>query len=100
MTYDDLTARATPDTELRQRALERLKKRHDFRGHVLIYLAVNAFLVVLWAVTTGTDAFFWPVFPIAGWGIGVVAHWWDAYHGDDISEDDIRREMERLSRPH
>ncbi|GAA1924057.1 hypothetical protein GCM10009815_18300 [Nocardioides marmoribigeumensis] len=67
---------------------------------VVIYLAVNAFLVVLWAGTTGADAFFWPVFPIAGWGIGVIAHWWDAYHGDDFTEEQIRHEMERLARSH
>jgi hypothetical protein len=97
MMHDETTDRATPDTELRERALEVLKKRRDFRGHLLIYTAVNVFLVVLWAVTSGTDAFFWPVFPIAGWGIGLVAHWWDAYHGDDFTEDQIQHEMERLS---
>jgi hypothetical protein len=33
------------------------------------YVAVNAFLVVLWAVT-GRGSF-WPIWPILGWGIGL-----------------------------
>jgi hypothetical protein len=41
-------------------------------------------------------SFFWPVFPIFGWGIGLLGHWWDAYRGDGLSEDRIQRQMERL----
>jgi hypothetical protein len=84
----------TQETELRQRALTQLKKRRDFKGHVLIYLLVNAFLVVIWAVT-GTG-FFWPVFPLVGWGIAVVMNAWDVYLAGDIDEEDIRREVDRL----
>lgn len=84
----------TQETELRRRALTQLKKRRDFKGHVLIYLLVNAFLVVIWAVT-GTG-FFWPVFPLVGWGIAVVMNAWDVYLAGDIDEEDIRREVERL----
>ena len=85
------------EAHLRQQAVKQLKKRRDFRGHLLIYVAVNAFIVVIWAVTSGTDGFFWPVFPIVGWGIGVVANWWDVHDREDFSEDQIRREMERQS---
>lgn len=97
MTYET-TGAATAGTDLRERAVERLKAKRDFRGHVLIYVAVNVFLTVIWAVTSGTDGFFWPVFPIVGWGIGIVAHWWDAFHGEDFTEDQIRHEMQRLAR--
>jgi hypothetical protein len=84
------------DTEqqLREQAVQRLKKKRDFQTHVLIYVAVNAFLVVIWAVTSG--GFFWPIFPILGWGIGVVANAWDVYGRRPISEDEIRRETDRL----
>jgi hypothetical protein len=83
------------DTELRDRALKRLKKRRDFRAHVLVYTLVNAFLVVIWAVTT-PGGFFWPIFPLVGWGIGVVMNGWDAYFADDFSEEDIEKEIEHL----
>jgi 2TM domain len=82
------------DDALREAAVTRLRKKRDFGMHALIYLLVNAFLVVIWAVT-GSD-FFWPIFPIAGWGIGLAANAWDVYGRRPISESEIRREMERL----
>ena len=49
---------AQSEQELREQAIGRLKKKRDFRGHVFIYLAVNVFLVVIWAITSGGDNFF------------------------------------------
>ena len=68
---EELTDGALADDELRQRAIKRLRAKAGFWTHLVVYLAVNAFLVVIWAFT-GSDLF-WPVFPIVGWGIGVVA---------------------------
>ena len=82
-----------PDDALREAAVTRLRKKRDFGMHVLIYLLVNGFLVVIWAVTSGD--FFWPIFPIAGWGIGVVMNAWDVWRGD-FTEDQVAREMARL----
>jgi hypothetical protein len=85
------------DSEMRERAIKQLKKRRDFKGHLLIYFLVNTFLVVIWFVTSG-GGFFWPVFIMVGWGIGVVMNAWDVYFAEEIDEDDIRREMDRLER--
>jgi 2TM domain len=85
----------TEDESLRERAVKRLKKRQDFYGHVLVYVMVNTFLVVIWSLTDG-HGFFWPVFPIVGWGIGVVMNAWDVFRGDEFDEQQIRREVERL----
>ncbi|HEX9716312.1 MAG TPA: 2TM domain-containing protein, partial [Actinomycetota bacterium] len=74
----------------------RLKKKRDFRGHVLVYVLVNTFLVVIWWLTGAH--FFWPIFPILGWGIGVVMNAWDVYRSEELGEEQIRREMERLRR--
>ena len=90
---------STQDTRLRDRAMKRLKKRRDFRGHLLVYALVNAFLVVIWAMTT-PDSFFWPVFPMVGWGIGVVMNAWDVYVAQNFTEDEIHREMRRLQQGH
>ena len=87
---------AMKDEALRARAIQRLKKKHDFRAHVLVYSLVNAFLVVIWAVT-GAD-FFWPIFPIVGWGIGVVMNAWDVYRSEEPTEERIRREMHLMTR--
>lgn len=82
---------------LREEALRRIKKRHDFHGHLLVYVLVNTFIVVIWAVTS-PHAFFWPIFPIAAWGIGVVMNAWDVYVGIDVREDQVEREVRRLQR--
>ncbi|HXY71016.1 MAG TPA: 2TM domain-containing protein [Actinomycetota bacterium] len=84
------------DEALREQAIRRLKKKRDFQGHLLVYVLVNAFIVAIWAVTG--SGFFWPIFPIIGWGIGVVLNAWDVYRADEPDEDRIRREMEMLRR--
>jgi hypothetical protein len=84
----------TREDMLRERAVKRLKKRRDFKAHLLVYTMVNSFLVVIWFVTG--HGFFWPVFPIVGWGIGVVMNAWDVFHDEEFTEDEIAREMERL----
>jgi hypothetical protein len=40
--------------------------------------------------------FFWPVFPILGWGIGLVLNAWDVYRPEGFTEDEIRREERHL----
>ena len=86
---------STRDEVLRDRAIKRLKKRRDFFAHLLVYVLVNAFVVAIWALTN-PDGFFWPIFPMAGWGIGVVMNAWDVFLNDEFDEEKIRREMERL----
>lgn len=81
---------------MRDRAVKRLKKRRDFYGHLLIYTMVNTFLVVIWAVTSA--GFFWPIFPMVGWGIGVVMNAWDVWRGDEFTDEQIAHEVERLQK--
>ena len=87
---------AADEEELRQRAVRRLRKKAEFRAHFVTYLIVNAGLVVIWALTSRD--YFWPIWPILGWGIGIAFHAWEAYGAKSRrpSEDDIRREMDRL----
>jgi hypothetical protein len=80
---------------LRERAIKRLKKRRDLAGHILVYLLVNTFLVAIWLLTS-RDGFFWPIFPIGGWGIGVLMNAWDVFRGEDFDEVDIRQEIRRI----
>jgi 2TM domain len=82
------------DQELRQQAIVRLKKKSDFKAHLLAYVLVNAFLLVIWAATGA--GFPWPIFPIFGWGIGVAFNAWDAYGRTTPTESEIAREMNAL----
>jgi predicted membrane channel-forming protein YqfA (hemolysin III family) len=94
MLTDDIT---TPASEpmLREAAVQRLKKKRDLFAHLLVYTLFNASFVVIWALT-GSHGFFWPVFLIVFWGIGVVMNAYDVYRRDQFSEASIRREMSRL----
>jgi hypothetical protein len=81
-------------SDSREQAIRRLRKKRDFRTHALIYVLVNALLVVIWAVSDA--GFFWPIFVLGGWGIGLAANAWDVYGQKPITEEAIRREQERL----
>jgi hypothetical protein len=83
----------TSDSDAREAAVQRLKARRDFRNHVAIYIIVNALLVVIWAATGA--GYFWPIWPIAGWGVGLAFNAWAVYFERPITEEQIRREMER-----
>lgn len=53
------------------------RKRHARLAIVIPYLVVNAFLIAIWLVTAIGNApqgipYFWPIWPILGWGVGVV----------------------------
>jgi hypothetical protein len=83
--------------ERRAAAIARITDKREFRNHALVYVAVNALLVVIWAASGA--GYFWPIWPIAGWGIGLAAHAWRAYGQKPISEADIAEEMHRSDHP-
>ena len=45
----------------------------SFRANATSYLLVMALLVAIWAITS-PGGYFWPIWPMLGWGIGVAAH--------------------------
>ena len=81
------------DSTTRDVAVKRLKAKREFRNHVAVYIIVNTLLVVIWAMTGA--GYFWPIWPIAGWGIGLALHAWTVNFQRPITEEEIRREMER-----
>ena len=80
------------DEERREAAVKRLKDKRDFRNHVVAYVLVNALLISIWAFSGA--GYFWPIWVIAGWGIGLAFNAWAVYFERPITEDDIRKEME------
>lgn len=82
----------------RELAIKRIKAKNDFKIHLFVYFAVNAMLVLIWAFTSAgkPPGFFWPIFVIAGWGIGVVINGYVAYRSNVYTEDQIQREMKQL----
>jgi hypothetical protein len=61
------------------------KRRARFKQTCLAYIFVNAFLVAIWYFTSGRgDLYFWPKWPMFGWGIGLAIQYLEAYHGGMI----------------
>lgn len=58
------------------------KARAGFKWGLLSYFIVNAFLVVIWFFTPGSRHYFWPIWPILGWGVGLAFQYFHAYHGN------------------
>ena len=79
--------------ERRAAAVKRLENRRVFKTHAVVYVAVNTMLVVLWAASGA--GYFWPLWPILGWGVGLAMHAWTVYGQRVMTEDDIRKEMQR-----
>jgi 2TM domain len=82
--------------DLRQLAIAQLRKKRELQAHILAYVAVNLFLNAIWLLTM-PGGFYWPVFPLLGWGIGLAFHIWDVYRPAQPTEERIEREMRRLS---
>ena len=91
-----MATRSHDDEELRDLASTRLERRQEFYAHLLAYVLVNGMLVAIWAMSGA--GFFWPIFPIMGWGIGIAFHAWDTFRRGEPSEARVQREMERLRR--
>jgi hypothetical protein len=91
-----------PDDEGRQAAIHSLRRKRGFRGHLVAYLIVNGLFVLLWFVLGVTSGawFFWPIFPMAGWGIGLAFNAVNAYGpaNQPITEAEIQTEIQQLNR--
>ncbi|AFY56207.1 hypothetical protein Riv7116_3762 [Rivularia sp. PCC 7116] len=55
-----------------QQQARRKIMRREFKAHLISFLAVNVFLVVLNLTTTPRD--FWAIYPLSGWGLGLFMH--------------------------
>jgi len=47
--------------------------KKGFGAHATSYVLVMALLVTIWLLTT-PGGYFWPVWPMLGWGIGLASH--------------------------
>jgi hypothetical protein len=94
MTVDQQPETSRTDV-VRERAVTRLKKKRDFYTHLVVFALGNAMIVAIWAMTD-LHGFFWPVYPLLGWGFAVAMNAWDVYRREDFTEAEIQREIEQL----
>ena len=87
----------TDDVELRRLAIRRADMKLAFRSHLLAYVVVNAGLVAIYVMTGDFGDYFWPIWPMLGWGIGLGAHAASVYmNGEGMRDRLIEEELEKL----
>ena len=79
------------EDERRKAAIGRLQAKRAFQGNLISYLAVNALLIAIWALSG--RGYFWPIWVIVFWGLGLAMHAWTVFGRGGITEADIQREM-------
>lgn len=72
--------------------------RASFRSHLSIYLVMSVVFWAIWFFTGGRDYnrghLPWPVWPMFGWGIGVLFHYLGAYVNN--GQNKVEQEYEKL----
>lgn len=85
------------------------KARVSFKVHLVIYVAANLLFAAIWWLSSSTkrptfsDApgadYYWPIWPMLGWGVGLMFHGLGAYGaGRGWEEREIEKLRERYAR--
>jgi hypothetical protein len=86
------------EEQIYEEARKRVKAKKDFYTHLAAYICVNAFLIIIWAFASG-GGFPWFVFPLGGWGIGIVFHFLEVFvFGGKSDLKAVEKEVERIKR--
>jgi hypothetical protein len=87
------------DKEAYERAEKRVAAKLEFYRHLVIYIAVNILLIIINLVTS-TETL-WFIWPLLGWGIGIVVHAIQVFivpSESSLKERMIERELEKQSK--
>lgn len=71
--------------------------RTSFKNHFTVYVVMSVMFWGIWFFTgskTYEGGLPWPVWPMFGWGIGVVFHYLGAYHRS--TQNRVETEYEKL----
>jgi len=88
-----------PDYDERhKRAKKRVEEVRGFYSHLASFVGVMTLLIAINLLTS--PRYFWFVWPLLGWGFGLVAHAWGTFGanrflGKEWEERKIREEMRR-----
>ena len=86
------------DEQRDEKLWQMAKKRADFQRSLVSYFVVNAFLWAIWYFTSGRHGYNtgipWPIWPMLGWGVGMIFQYLNAYGGS--KNDLVEKEYEKL----
>lgn len=84
------------DYHIYKLAKKKVKEKRKFYSHLLTWGTMSVFFILL---NLFTSDYFWAVFPILGWGIGLAFHGIKVFsinYGDEWEEREIQKEMDKL----
>jgi len=86
------------NAELMKEAERRAEEKLGFYIHFTVYCAVNAMLFFIWFFAT--KGFPWFLFPLGGWGIGILFHFLSTFVFTRrlILKKLMEKELERLKK--
>jgi hypothetical protein len=79
-----------------QRAERRVKAKLGFYWHLASYVIVNGLLIAIYLLTGPIPGFYsypWFVWPMFGWGIGLLFHFLGVFVFSGHNNEDARRRM-------
>lgn len=85
------------ETQREQELWNLAKKRVGFKRHLATYIIINGFLWALWYFTDRYEeerGIPWPIFPMLGWGIGLMFNFLGAYVF--TKHDSVQKEYDKL----
>ncbi|RPH93688.1 MAG: hypothetical protein EHM72_16135 [Calditrichaeota bacterium] len=89
----------TDEEKLYEEAREIVEAKKGFYIHFIIYVIMSGVMYLVWRFTwTG---YRWYIWPILGWGVGVLFHFLAVFFFSESSDWDkkaIEKEVERLKR--
>jgi hypothetical protein len=86
--------------DLRAQAIGNLKAKNHFWQILGSWVLLSILFTVIWLFSGGVGSYFWPMWPILGVGIGVVAAAISAFgpRNTGPNEARIQAEMDRLQK--
>jgi 2TM domain len=87
------TERAVPRSPEYEEARRRVERRRKFHADLVAYALINAFLIVVWAVSG--FGYFWPGWVLGGWGVLLLLDAWNTFHRRPVTESDVEEELHR-----
>lgn len=79
-----------------RQAERRVRAKLGFYWHLAAYVLVNGLLIVIYLITGPVPGFYsypWFIWPMFGWGIGLLFHFLGTFVFGNVSSEENRRRM-------
>jgi 2TM domain len=81
-----------PQTNYVQAALQ-IQRWRDFGSQIFAYVIGNLVFIVIWAAQG--RSFFWPIYPLLVWGLGLSVQHFNMVIRGQITDEEVQRKLHR-----